>query len=331
MAYRNLKTPPESPSRTASRRRFRRLPGPNRHPSIVRRPPPPSTMPELPEVEAIRRHLASTLTNMSIDRASVRRRDVIRDLGGRRRGRLHPADLGVGRRVEMVDRRGKQLIVRLEDGIGIVIRLGMSGRLELHPRGSRSTSPHRHVVWMLRGAGTSPETRLDFIDPRRFGGVHLAQSPSDLEERLLAGLGPEAHTIAPETLYDRLRRTSRSIKTAMLDQSVIAGVGNIYADEVLFAAGVHPNQPANTISRPQVKRLADALRVILQKAIEQGGSTIQSHTLPDGGVGNFASHHKVYGRGGLPCTRCGDSLDRVVLGGRSTTFCATCQGVHPHG
>ena len=327
MAYRSIKTPPESPFRTASRRRFRRLRGPNRHPSIVRPPAPPSTMPELPEVEAIRRHLASTLTNMSIDRASVRRRDVVRDLAGRRRGRLHLADLGVGRRIAMVDRRGKQLIIRLEGGGGIVIRLGMSGRLELHPRGSRSTSPHRHVVWTLRGEAASLETRLDFIDPRRFGGVHLAQSPSDLEERLLAGLGPEAHTIAPETLYDRLRRTSRSIKIAMLDQSVIAGVGNIYADEALFGAGIHPTQPANTISPSQANRLASALVMILQAAIEQGGSTIQSHTLPNGAVGNFASHHKVYGRVGLPCTRCGDSLERIVLGGRSTTFCSTCQGV----
>ena len=187
------------------------------------------------------------------------------------------------------------------------------------------------MVWTLRGKATPWETRLDFIDPRRFGGVHLAQSPSDLEERLLGRLGPEAHTIASETLYDRLRRTSRSIKVAMLDQSVIAGVGNIYADEALFRAGVHPTQPADTITASQANRLADALVVILQDAIEQGGSTIQSHTLPDGGIGNFALHHKVYGRGGLPCTRCGDSLDRVILGGRSTTFCPTCQRVHPHG
>lgn len=282
-------------------------------------------MPELPEVEAIRRHLATKVMGVGIQCVTVHRRDVVRDAFGRRRGRIDAGSLGVGRRIEDVDRRGKQLILRIEGGVAIVIRLGMSGRVDLHPSGTRIQTPHRHVVWTVAPIGSSHRCRMEFVDPRRFGGVHLATDAEDLDRRLLATLGPEAHLIDVRTLESRLARTNRAIKVALLDQKLIAGIGNIYADEALFGAGLHPTQPAATLTQCQVERLARQIRWVLQAAIEAGGSTIQSHSLPDGRAGTFAEVHRVYGRAGRPCRACGATLRHLVLAARSTTFCPQCQ------
>ena len=281
-------------------------------------------MPELPEVEAIRQVLAPVMIGREIDRVTVSRRDVVRGLDGRRRGRLAPASLGEGRRIDGLDRRGKQLLVRFDGGGGLVIRLGMSGRLDLSVGRTRSVPPHRHVVWTF-GRMTNDVVRVAFIDPRRFGGVHLVRDERDLQTRLLAGLGPEATEIDGQTLHARLGRTRRAVKVALLDQAVLAGVGNIYADEALFRARIHPETPGSDLDRQASGRLARAIRTILSAAINAGGSTIRDHRLPEGLEGDYRSSHQVYGRSGQPCGGCGGLLEEIRLAARSTTFCPSCQ------
>lgn len=282
-------------------------------------------MPELPEVEAIRRRIRPSLDGARIERCQVDRRDVVRACDGARAGRFDRSGLGVGRTIDTVDRRGKQLVIRFGDDGGLVIRLGMSGRLDLHPADTRRPTPaHRHVLWTVESAHHG-RLRLEFIDPRRFGGVHLARDRADLESRLLGGLGPEGVTVTGRDLRDRLHRTRRAVKVALLDQAVVAGVGNIYADESLHAAGIHPARPGDSIAAVEADRLAEAIREVLAQAIEAGGSTIRDHRLPDGSAGDYAARLAVYGRGGDPCPRCGTILAECRLSMRTTTWCPTCQ------
>lgn len=284
-------------------------------------------MPELPEVEAIRRRIRPLLAGARIERCQVDRRDVVRATDGARTGRLDRSGLGADRTIETIDRRGKQLVIRFADDGGLVIRLGMSGRLDLHPAGTRRPTPaHRHVRWTIESARHG-RLRLEFIDPRRFGGVHLARDRADLESRLLGGLGPEGVTVTGRDLHDRLGRTRRAVKVALLDQAVVAGVGNIYADESLHAAGLHPGRPGDSIAPAEADRLAEAIREVLAQAIEAGGSTIRDHRLPDGSSGDYAARLAVYGRGGAPCPTCGTILEEDRFAMRTTTWCPTCQHV----
>ena len=168
---------------------------------------------------------------------------------------------------------------------------------------------------------------LEFIDPRRFGGIHLAHDAGDLEGRLLGRLGPEGVEITGPMLLERLGRTRRAVKTALLDQSVVAGVGNIYADESLHAARIHPSRPGSSITPAETDRLANAVRSVLVRAIDAGGSTIRDHRLPDGSEGGFATRLAVYGRAGSPCERCGATLRETRISARSSTWCPSCQHV----
>lgn len=282
-------------------------------------------MPELPEVEAIRRRLHDRLAGAAIVRATLHRRDVVRAPDGRRTGRIPKTLLGVGSKLSGLERRGKQLLVLFGDRGGLVVRLGMSGRLDLQPHPRRgSPPPHRHLTWTLE---TDRESRLilDFIDPRRFGGIHLGEDREELQRRLLARLGPDGTTVTRKALAERLARTRRAIKVAILDQNVLAGVGNIYADEALHAARIHPLQPAQTLRKEDVGRLAAAIRRILGIAIERGGTTLRDHRLPDGSDGGFARFLRVYGRGGDACGTCGTILENMVLNARGTTWCPSCQ------
>lgn len=283
----------------------------------------PQTMPELPEVESIRRSLDPVIRGLELIRVRIGRRDVVRDIRGRRRGTIEPSTLGLDSKVTLVDRRGKQLVIRFGNGSATVVRLGMSGRLEI-PSGRGSIPPHRHVSWTFADPN-SESVRIWFVDPRRFGGVHLAASPEDLDRRLLASLGPEAPTVRPEEIADAFGRTRRATKAVLLDQGVIAGIGNIYADESLHEAGIHPNRPAADLNDQELRNLCERIRKIMDGATRAGGSTLRDHRLPDGSSGGYADRHRVYGRQGASCPSCKAILEGMTVSGRSTTFCPRCQ------
>ena len=284
-------------------------------------------MPELPEVEAIRRQVRDVVMGGRIRRTVVYRRDVVRDRSSRREGRLFTGHLGRSHVVDSVDRRGKQLVVGFSNGGGMVVRLEMSGRITLGDGSKRNpATAHQHLIWTIEPSQPSHgPIRMSFIDPRRFGGVYLFSSIEDCRERLLTGLGPEATSIQGIHLSERLGRTRRAVKAALLDQSVLAGVGNIYADEALHRSGVHPERSGRSISLVEAERLAAAIRSTLERAIRVGGSTLRDHVLPDGSPGGFVGEHEVYGRGGEPCLSCGQQLEVLQIASRSSTFCPRCQ------
>ncbi len=230
---------------------------------------------------------------------------------------------------EIVDchRLGKQLALEAADGRLLRAQLGMTGQfLALPPRPRNSDPTHLHVTWHLRRPGEERSSlRLCFRDVRRFGSVWPACTRAQLEETW-SSLGPDALTIRAAALRAALARTQRPIKAALLDQERLAGVGNIYADESLFATGVHPLMPANALSREACTKLAAAIRRILRHAVKLGGSTIRDYLDVDGATGYFQTSHKVYGRAGEPCRKCRTTLVGIRVIGRATVFCPRCQG-----
>jgi formamidopyrimidine-DNA glycosylase len=265
-------------------------------------------MPELPEVETVVRSLRPVAVNQSIDAVRILRQDIIQ-----------PVDIDLAshilrRKITRLDRRGKKIVFELDDANRFYIHLGMSGRLTLDSS-ETPLRPHTHLILQL------PTGEIRFVDPRRFGGVFWLgtdQSPD-------TGLGPEPFTIQPKQLADLLSKTRRSIKTALLDQKLLAGIGNIYADEALHTAGIDPRTEASKLAPPQITRLNRAIKAVLNRAIHHRGSTLRDYRDANGEPGNFQKIHRVYDRESKPCLTCGTSIVRIVLGGRSTHFCPTCQ------
>ncbi len=285
-------------------------------------------MPELPEVETVRRGFERVLLGRRIVDARLLRRDVLSVPGdpvrrfatstGRsvRPERVRPAHLLRGLTVVELRRRGKQIALVASNGSSIVVHLGMTGQLLADPVLGGS---HTHVLW-----GLDDGTRLAFRDPRRFG--HLWSLP-DLAtlERFWSTLGPDALTISASDMRRRAGDSRRAIKAALLDQSVLAGVGNIYADEALFAAGIRPSRKASTLTVRHWDLLAEAVRGILAAAISARGSTLRDYRDAAGRPGTAQLLHRVYGRGGEPCVTCGKTLTCVTQGQRTTVFCRHCQ------
>ncbi len=270
----------------------------------------------------MRRGLAPYLEGRSLARVDVRRADlripVPRDFAGR----------ATNRRVERLWRRGKYLLMDLDDDATIIAHLGMSGRLVLAENGVNEQSRHDHVSFE-----TEDGTHIVFNDPRRFGLITLA-GPGDLENHpLLAAMGPEPLDPAFDgaVISAALRTRSASIKAALLDQQVMAGIGNIYACEALFRAGISPRRKAKGVAGQRAERLVLALKQVLTEAIEAGGASLRDHRRPDGGLGYFQHSFAVYGREGEPCPGCNCDRDetggirRMVQGGRSTFFCSRRQ------
>ena len=229
-------------------------------------------------------------------------------------------------RIIGLGRYGKQLALFSESGKVLCIHLGMSGQLRyLHARSRPENSRHVHCIWTIRGPQSSG--RLIFRDPRRFGGIWTFATVDELHQSRWSRLGPDALDIRSRSLFQQLSRTRKSIKSALLDQSLIAGVGNIYADECLFASGIHPSRPSNELSTIEVASLAKHLRKILQNAIRAGGSTVRSYVDGNGEAGTYVFKHQVYGRAGMPCVKCNEPLCRTTIAQRTTVFCPTCQGV----
>lgn len=286
-------------------------------------------MPELPEVEHLRRTLAPWLVGARIAAVRVRRRSVVKFRRAAKIERVLLADAVVA----ALHRHGKQMAIEATDGRVLVVQLGMTGSMSIDqgcaPSGMQAR--HRHVLWELEPAASADNARrsrtlftLAFRDPRRFGGLTPYATMGDLRAAWSC-LGPDALTIRSAALAANLARTRRPVKAALLDQSVVAGVGNIYADEALFRSHINPLKPANTLAAPAVARLAAALRTILAKASDAGGSTLQDYFDALGNPGTATQLHAVYGRGGQPCQVCGQSLVVCTITTRTTTYCPRCQ------
>lgn len=281
-------------------------------------------MPELPEVEHLKRSLQPLLVGSYIERVRVARRDVIQFSDTQvSTGSTNKALLS-GTRIAELDRRGKQLAVLSNAGRLLCIHLGMSGQLVYVPDGGmlKHTS-HIHCSWRIRsGASTG---WLHFRDPRRFGGIRTFASHEVLLKLRWATLGPDALTIAAKQLAGSLSRTARPIKAALLDQAVLAGVGNIYADESLYAARIHPCSISCALPAASVTALARAVRSTLRRAIRAGGSTLRDYTDGNGEQGWFTVQLRAYGRAGQPCSSCGKAMHQLQVAQRTTTICPHCQ------
>jgi formamidopyrimidine-DNA glycosylase len=264
-------------------------------------------VPELPEVETVRRGLEPVL---------VGRRFV--DGGAHPSPKFNAAPGAIDRTVRSVDRRGKYLLVGLDDGRRLVVHLGMTGQFRVHEH-EPPEDPHVRAWWLLDDGRT-----VEFRDVRRFGRIAIVgQDLSGLPT--LAALGPEPFDDAftAEHLWQEVNRSSARVKTQLLGQRVVAGVGNIYADEALWRARVHP--AARRITRPAAARLREAVIAVLAEGIDHGGTTLRDYRTVEGGEGENQHHLDCYGRSGLPCTRCGTVLRRSVIDGRGTTHCPSCQ------
>lgn len=275
-------------------------------------------MPELPEVETVRRALAPRLADRRIDRVRVRKRDLRVPLPKNFEARLS------GARILGIDRRAKFLLARLDRGDTLVVHLGMSGRLRLFRRPAPPVEKHDHVE-----IETDDGTVLRFNDPRRFGLMALIPSEQIASHRWFAALGPEPLAAAFDgaALARRLKGRATSLKAALMDQRLVAGLGNIYVSEALFRARLAPARRAGTVRGPRADELARAIRAVLEAAIAAGGSSLRDHRQPSGELGYFQHRFAVYGREGKPCPGCDCDVEKTggirrrVQGGRATFYC----------
>jgi formamidopyrimidine-DNA glycosylase len=275
-------------------------------------------MPELPEVETVCRGLAPVLEGRRLAKVTLRRRDL----------RIpFPKDLvarAEGRRVERIFRRAKYIVMALEGGDALVAHLGMSGRMTVVKDKTTPLSAHDHVVFT-----TEDGAEVRFNDPRRFGLLTIAPVADLDSHKLFSHMGPDPLTEAftPAALSAALKGRKTSIKAALLDQRIVVGVGNIYACESLYLAGISPKRKAGTVAGARAALLVPAIREVLKQAIAAGGSSLRDHVQPSGELGYFQHAWKVYGREGEPCA-CQEKrglVKRIVQGGRSTFFCPECQ------
>ncbi|MBL0871678.1 MAG: bifunctional DNA-formamidopyrimidine glycosylase/DNA-(apurinic or apyrimidinic site) lyase [Phycisphaerales bacterium] len=292
-------------------------------------------MPELPEVETVRRSLEPHAVGRRVRGVEVLRGSVIE-------GEASAEALLVGRVLRGVHRHGKLLMILAESGeaegaasakVGgrcLAIHLGMSGQVLVKTtRQELRSLSHVHVVWEVERvdeAGRGVESVwIGFRDPRRFGGVWTFDDEARLREAKLSVMGPDALVIEGGALFEALRRTSRAVKAALLDQRVLAGVGNIYADEALFRSRIDPRTKGRRLARERVEELAAMIRAVLAEAVDARGSTLRDYVDAEGAQGGFALRHAVYGRGGQACTVCGTTLKQITLAQRTTVFCPGCQ------
>lgn len=271
-------------------------------------------MPELPEVQTVVSTLRPRVSGGTIARVEVLRPDYIEPAG------VDLAKNLTGKVIKDVHRRGKRIIFTLDNGSRFLIHLGMTGRLTAESDDIERLK-HTHLVLHVRRKQERCEVRL--VDPRRFGRVLWLG-----DENAETGLGLEPLTLRPKQLCRVLSASRRPIKSLLLDQTRIAGLGNIYVDESLFMAGIHPLTPANKVSTEAALKLCRATKAVLRKALRHRGSSLRDYVDAEGGKGSFQKLHNVYARGGKACRRCKTEIQRIVLGGRSTCFCPRCQIRH---
>ena len=267
-------------------------------------------MPELPEVETTVRGLAKVLDGRRIKSVEARRADL---------RRAFPKDLGqrlTGARVVGLGRRAKYGLINTDRDDTMIFHLGMSGSWRIN-RANLET--HDHLL-----LETDEGTRLALNDPRRFGSVDLVPTGELDAWPAFKALGPEPMDLDARDLQRRLAGRTAPIKLLLLDQGIVAGLGNIYVCEALYRAGIHPKRTGGSISLDRLKRLVVSIREVIGEAIEAGGSTLRDFASPDGELGYFSKTFAVYDREGQPC-RCGGTVKRIVQGGRSTFYCPACQ------
>jgi formamidopyrimidine-DNA glycosylase len=272
-------------------------------------------MPELPEVEVIRRDLVPKVVGRAIEGARLTAPRLTR-----RRGTPRAVEAALaGRTVRALRRRGKFLLFDLTGEESLVIRLGMTGQLRWAENGAGfRPDAHTHARLVFAGAGA-----LYYRDVRKFGEMFLLPTGS-VDRMLRIGREPLDPALRAEDLH-RLSRATTRIKSLLLDQTKLAGVGNIYADEALFRAGIRPTRRAGTLTRAEAARLLRALRAVLRAGIRHRGSSISDYRDAAGSPGRFARLHRVYHRHGKPCTACGTPIRQIQVSQRSTHFCPTCQ------
>jgi formamidopyrimidine-DNA glycosylase len=273
-------------------------------------------MPELPEVETVRTTLAPALAGRRFERVDILDTRLVRP--------FEPvavaADLE-GERVEGVERRGKYLVVRFESGRSLLIHLRMTGSLRHAPAGSLADDPYRRAVVRLDDGSD-----VAYRDVRRFG-TWLLLEPGELEPYLERRLGAEplSPAFTARALRERLAGRKAPVKAAILDQRTLAGMGNIYADEALWRARIHPLRPAGELDADETRRLHRAVRSALEAGIARQGATLRDYSTPDGRRGRMQHEFKAYGRGGEPCDRCGTPIEKTRVAGRGTWYCPFCQ------
>ena len=282
-------------------------------------------MPELPEVETVRRGLAPVMEGHVITSAQVNRPDLRWPFPERMAERL------AGKKVQALRRRSKYILADLSSGETLIIHLGMSGRMLIsgaqlgqfhhdHP----APAKHDHVVLDMENGA-----RVTFNDARRFGAMDLAPTEGVEDHWLIRDIGPEplGNAFNEAYLVERFKGRNTPVKSALLDQRLVAGLGNIYVCEVLYRAGISPSRKAGRIAAPRVAGLVPIIRAVLQEAIEAGGSSLRDYRQADGELGYFQHGFRVYDREGQPCLSegCVSTIRRIVQSGRSSFFCPTCQ------
>ena len=267
-------------------------------------------MPELPEVETTVRGLAKVLQGRRLTSVEARRADLRRAL---------PVDLGqrlTGARVIGLGRRAKYGLIDTDRGDSLVFHLGMSGHWRVDPI---ETGKHDHFI-----LETDEGRRVALNDARRFGSLDLVPTVDISDWPPFKALGPEPLDLDPRDLHRRLSGRTAAIKLLLLDQRLVAGLGNIYVCEALYRAGIHPKRAGGSVSLERLRKLVPAIHAVLAEAIEAGGSTLKDFVSPDGELGYFSKAFAVYDREGKPCA-CGGTVRRIVQGGRSTFYCPKCQ------
>tara|TARA_B110000908_G_scaffold153208_1_gene189524 strand:- start:191 stop:1042 length:852 start_codon:yes stop_codon:yes gene_type:complete len=282
-------------------------------------------MPELPEVETVCRGLAPVMEGVVIAHADVNRPDLRWPFPERMAERL------IGQRVERLRRRSKFVLADLSSGETLLIHLGMSGRMLIsgdplgqfvheHPAAEK----HDHVVFHMENGA-----RITFNDPRRFGAMDLMKTAEEADHKLLTVLGPEplSNDFHEAILVEAFKGRNMPVKSALLDQRIVAGLGNIYVCETLFRAGISPARKAGRIAAPRVASMVQIIRKVLAEAIEAGGSSLKDFRQADGELGYFQHSFDVYGREGEPCRAqgCDATVTRIVQSGRSSFYCPQCQ------
>lgn len=273
-------------------------------------------MPELPEVETVRRTLNRLVKGKTIETVDIKWPNIIKRPG-------EPEEFArmmVGESIQNIERRGKFLLFYLDHYV-MVSHLRMEGKYRVH-EANEPYDKHVHVVFTFTDG-----TELRYHDVRKFGTMHLFRSGEEENELPLSQLGyePFSEQFTPEYLWERLKKTSRLVKTALLDQKIVVGLGNIYVDEVLFRSGIHPEIKSHQLSFESCKRLHQHIVDTLQEAVDAGGSTIRSYINSQGEIGTFQLQLLVYDRQGEPCQTCGRVIEKTVVGGRGTHFCVSCQ------